>query len=119
MKTLTAADGLDEARAKTYYTIAGVGGPLDQWLTGYGDLMEAEGIGRPQEWFQTSGVEVNVFARMTLGGQIHPQDLFQRDLRLLMFSLDGLDVGRLAIFKLRMQDRWFDDIISNMRVIRA
>lgn len=37
------------------------------------------------------------------------------DLNFLAFSLEGLDIGKLAIFKLQAQDRWFDDIVDNNR----
>ena len=32
---------------------------------------------------------------------------------LYLVGLDGLDVGKLAIFKLQMGDRWFDDVVDN------
>ena len=35
------------------------------------------------------------------------------DLTFLMFPLTGLNMGRLAIFKILMSDRWFDDIVDN------
>lgn len=115
MKTLT-ADELSQAREGSYYTIRGAGGPLSEWLEGYEGLLDAVGIGKPQEWFQTTGAEVNLFATRAKNGKIHPRDCFPDGLVILLFPLDGLDVGRLAIFKIRMGDAWFDDIISNMRV---
>lgn len=118
MKTLT-ADELSQAREGSYYTIVGVGGPLSEWLEGYEGLMAAAGIGKPQEWFQTTGGDVNLFATRAKNGPIHPDDCFKNDLTILMFPLDGLDVGALAIFKMRMADRWFDDIVANMRVVRG
>lgn len=36
-------------------------------------------------------------------------------LTFLMFPLTGLNMGRLAIFKILMSDRWFDDIVDNNR----
>lgn len=33
---------------------------------------------------------------------------------MLMFPLDGLNVGKLAMFKIRFGVRWFDDIVDNM-----
>lgn len=38
---------------------------------------------------------------------------FKNDLKFLAFPLDGLNVGKLAMFKLKMGDRWSDDIIAN------
>ena len=37
------------------------------------------------------------------------------DLHCLAFSLNGLDIGKLAMFKLDWGDRWFDDIVDNDR----
>lgn len=31
----------------------------------------------------------------------------------LMFPLDGLDISKLAIFRLQARDKWFDDIVDN------
>lgn len=115
MKTLT-ADELSQALEGSYYTIRGAGGPLSEWLEGYEGLLDGVGIGKPQEWFQTTGAEVNLFAARARDGEIHPRDRFPDGLVFLMFPLDGLDVTRLAIFRMRMGDAWFDDIISNMRV---
>lgn len=41
-------------------------------------------------------------------------DPFRDDLTVLTFPLDGLHVGKLAMFKLTMEDRWFDDVTDNM-----
>ena len=38
---------------------------------------------------------------------------YDDNLTFLAFPLDGLDVGKLAIFKLQMGDRWFDDVVDN------
>lgn len=115
MKTLTAADGLAEAEKGSYYTVVGAGGPLGEWLAGYEGLLEQAEIGKPQEWFTAKGDEVNRYLRRKKGGEIRPRDEFQPDITLLFFPLDGLDVGRLAGFRLRMEDRWFDDIVQNVR----
>ncbi len=40
---------------------------------------------------------------------------YQDNLTCLMFPLDGLNAGRLAMFRLRMGDKWFDDIVDNNR----
>lgn len=121
MKTLTALNGLPEAEAGSYYTICGTADPIADWLEGYEKIMSDLGVGRPQEWFRTTGSEVNSYAKITRARayEIHPHDRFPDELPILLFSLDGLDVGKLAIMKLRMEDRWFDDIIQNMRVIRV
>ena len=33
----------------------------------------------------------------------------------LAFPLDGLNVNKLAILKLQLGDRWFDDIVDNLK----
>ena len=119
MKALTAAQGLPEAMDGSYYTIVGIGGSLDEWLSGYEELLLDNEIGKPQEWFTTTGAEVNLYAEHRRCGPIHPRDQFRSELLFLLFPLDGLHVGRLAVFRIKMQDRWFDDMIENMRIARG
>lgn len=117
MRTLTAAD-LHEAQAGSYYTIRGAGGPLHEYIEAVETFLADAEIGKPQEWFTTTGLEVNEYARLTKRGEIVSVDKFPSDLTFLMFPLDGLQVGRLAVLRLQMQDVWFDDMIDNMRVVR-
>ena len=114
MKTLTARD-LADADDGSYYTILGCGEPLEEWVEGYEKILETEEIGKPTEWFQTTGASVNLYARQKFGRPLEIDDMFKDDLTILMFALTDLNVGRLAATKLFMSDRWFDDIISNMR----
>lgn len=107
MRTLVSQD-LQAAYDGSFYTICGAGGDAQEWVEGYEKALEHEGIGKPVEWLQTSGACINLFA-----GDNH--DPFSDDLNILLFPLEGLEVGKLAMFKLAMQDRWFDDIIDNMR----
>lgn len=100
---------LEAAKAGSFYTILGAGGELQDWIDGYEDHMAEQGIGKPTEWFLTSGGSINDFARPA-----RREDNFPRDLAVLMFPLDGLNTGKLAMFKLVMEDRWFDDIVDNM-----
>lgn len=88
----------------SYYFIAGTGGDLQEWVNGYNGLMRENEIGEPVEWLQVTGAVINLFA-LDKKGKVRPEDQFP----------DDLAVGRLAIFKLQMQDRWFDDVIDNMR----
>jgi hypothetical protein len=114
IREITAKAGLQMAYEGSYYFIGGCGDPLDEWVTGYHGLLAEEGIGEPREWFKTTGALVNDFA-FPEGWISTNHDCFKPDLTVLMFSLDGLNAGKLALFKLRMQDRWFDDVIDNMR----
>lgn len=107
METLT---DLQQAYDGSYYTIAGAGGPLQDWVDGLTKLMKDEGIGTPTAWYTTTGRAVNEYAQPR-----SERDAFKDDLTFLMFPLDGLATGKLAIFKLQMQDRWFDDVVDNMR----
>ena len=91
----------------SYYTIIGCGGDLEEWRKGYEKMLQDTGIGTPQEWFDFKGVEFNKEFNLT-GDNRYPDDLV-----FLCFPLDGLNVGALAMFKLRMGDRWFDDIVDN------
>ena len=118
MKALTSED-LQDAFDGSYYTIIGTGDPLDEWVTNYEKLLEEKEIGKPVERFTTTGDSVNAFAVKTNGGLIQSGDRFQPGLTFMLFPLTGLSTGRLAIFKMMMQDRWFDDIIQNMRVVRG
>lgn len=107
-------DDLKQAMDGSWYFIAGAGEPLEEWVTGYEEWLKDNGCGKPMKWFRTNGAAVNTFAD-SRAHYIRPQDRFKSDMTCLLFPLDGLDIGRLAIFKIGMQDRWFDDVIQNMR----
>ena len=100
---------LDKAYNGSYYTITGAGGDLEEWKNGYQELLNKEGIGTIKEWITFTGSDMNTKYNLT-GDNAYPNDL-----TFLAFPLDGLDIGKLAIFKIRMQDRWFDDIVDNNR----
>ena len=98
---------LQAAYKGSYYTIIGAGGDLQEWVDGYNKLLEEQGIGKPQAWFKATGAQVNKEFGLT------GNEAFKARLHLLFFPLDDLDMGKLAIFKLREGDRWFDDVIDN------
>lgn len=103
---------LEMAYDGSFYFIAGCGEPISEWIEGYEKLLDEAGIGKPVRWYQTTGAAVNRYA----GDIPRPDtDYFQEDVTCLLFPLNGLHTGKLAIFKLRMEDRWFDDVIQNMR----
>lgn len=97
----------NEAYKGSYYTIIGCGGDLNDWKEGYERMMEEAGIGKPRCWYHFTGKDYNDEFQTT-GNNRYPDQL-----NFLCFPLDGLDVGKLAMFKLRMEDRWFDDIVDN------
>lgn len=108
--SITDRDTLQAAKDGSFYTIIGAGGDPAEWVKGYEDLLEKEGIGKPKQWFTTTGAAVNSLAGVHDGPRA-----FQLDLTFLLFPLDGLHVGKLALFKINMMDRWFDDVVDNMR----
>ena len=105
---------LKEAEDGSFYTIRGAGGELSEWVTGLGDMLDEAEIGRPSVWYRTTGAAVNRYANDKHRG-LYYKDAFKDDLPILMFPLDGLDRGRLAMFRLTTDDKWFDDMIANMR----
>lgn len=101
--------GLSEVYNNSFYTISGAGGNLDEWMDSYERLFAEQEIGRPEFWITFTGQDVN--DEYSLEGN----NRFQDDLVFLAFPLDGLDMAKLAIFKMNHHDRWFDDIIDNSR----
>lgn len=101
---------LAQAYEGSYYTIVGTGGDLAEWQTGVEEELEKRGVGKPAAWFQTTGGAINDYAAEH--GEV--TDPFPADFTCLMFSLDGLNGAKLAVFKLLAGDRWFDDIVDNM-----
>ena len=97
----------EKMEAGSWYTITGTGGDIQEWKDGYQKLLTENGIGQISEWADFTGQQMNEQYGLT-GDNAYPDDL-----HFLAFSLDGLDVGKLAIFKLQMDDRWFDDIVAN------
>jgi hypothetical protein len=104
-------EGAHKAYEGSYYCISGAGGDLQEWVTGYEDLMAQQEIGKPTEWFSLSGALLNAYA----GVDQFSRDAYPTDTICLLFPLTGLNIARLPIFKIQMSDRWFDDIIDNMR----
>lgn len=103
---------LEEAYNGSYYTITGAGGDINEWKNGYQDMLTEQGIGTIAKWLEFTGKDMNI--EFELEGDKKYQD----DLHFLAFSLEGLNVGKLAMFKLQMGDRWFDDIADNLRYSR-
>ena len=87
--------------------LQGCGGDLQEWVDGYEEMLAEKQIGKPKAWFTAKGAQVNKEFGLT------GNEAFKARLTILFFPLDDLDIGKLAIFKLKMGDRWFDDIIDN------
>lgn len=91
----------------SFYTICGAGGRTEDWIDGYNDLLKEAGIGKPKKWYEFYGKDMNEVYNLT-GNNRYPANF-----HFLSFEIDGLDISKLAIFKLKMRDRWFDDIVDN------
>lgn len=99
---------IEQAYNGWYYTILGAGGDINEWTEGLSELLDKEGgMGKVKQWYHTTGKVLN--DRWNLKGD----NRFNDDLSILMFDYTGMNIGKLAIFKLKMGDRWFNDIIDN------
>lgn len=92
---------------ESWYTIIGCGDDLEDWKNGYNNLLSKQGIGTPKEWTSFTGKEMNEEY------DLQEDNAYPNDLIFLAFSLNELNVSRLAIFKMKAQDHWFDDIVDN------
>jgi len=98
---------LDTLYNDSWYTIEGAGGDLNDWVNGYQEMFDKENIGTIQEFVTFSGKDMNEYYELS-GRNRYPDNF-----TFLAFPLNGLNMSKLAIFKLRMGDRWFDDIVDN------
>lgn len=98
---------LQKAYEGSYYTIIGCGGDLNEWKCGYQDHLFKEDVGTIKEWIEFTGKDMNETYHLT------GTNAYQDDLHFLAFPLDGLNINKLAIFKIMMGDHWFDDIVDN------
>ena len=97
----------DKMYNESWYTITGAGGDIKEWEEGYQGLLDDLSIGKIEEWVSFKGKDMNEYYGLT------GSNAYADDLTFLAFPISNLDIGKLAIFKLRMQDRWFDDIVDN------
>lgn len=88
------------------YTCTGCADP-EEFAKGYTKYLKELGIGNVSTFYTFTGKQMNENYKLK-GTTRYPDDL-----KFLAFKIDGLDCGKLAIFKLRMEDRWFDDIVDN------
>lgn len=101
------AEIFKEAYDGSYYTILGAGGEISEWIDGITLMLQEQEIGTPEKFITFTGDDMNEHYGLT-GTNAYPDDF-----QCLAFSLDGLNTPKLAMFKLRMGDRWFDDIVDN------
>lgn len=102
-------DTINQAYDGWFYTILGAGGDLNEWFKGYQEICDKEKIGKIPQWYQTTGKVLND------AYDLQGKNRFKANLTILLFSYEGMNVGKLAMLKLKMGDRWFTDIIDNSR----
>lgn len=92
---------------ESWFTVIGVGGSLDTWKLGIQKVLQEKKIGTISEWSDFTGREMNSQYHLT------GNNAYADDLHFLAFSLDGLDIPKLAMFKLQFGAKWFGDIVMN------
>ncbi len=90
----------------SFYTVIGVSN-TDEYRNGYESLMISEGIGKPKYWAVFKGQDMNRHYHLTGSNR------YKDSLTFMAFPLKELDVSKLAVFRLKMGDHWFDDIVDN------
>lgn len=92
------------------FTFEGLGfDDFDELKDQINECLEEENIGtvKSENFFTYSGKDMNDYYHLT-GTNRYPDNL-----TFVSFLLDGLDIGKLAMFKLRIGARWYDDIVDN------
>ena len=107
LKEVTTKGELLSLTDNSAFTVEGAGGNLDDWMQGLNKLLAENEIGQVDTFYTFSSKLMNDTYGFT--GQNHYPD----NLTFLCFKLDGLDVNKLAIFKLSFGARWLDDIVDN------
>ena len=98
----------EKAYKGSYYTIIGVADE-NEYKEGYQKIFDEQKIGKIKEWYSFTGKEFNDYYEPVGTGR------FRDGVHFLAFPLDGLNVNKLAILKLQLGDRWFDDIVDNLK----
>jgi hypothetical protein len=95
-----------------HLTIEGAGSDngFQDWFDGINEQLKKREIGQFKEMFIFTGKQMNTVYRLT-GSNAYPSDL-----TMIAIPLDGLDQGKLAMFKLQFGARWFTDIVDNNKV---
>ena len=101
----------EKAYKGSYYTIVGVADEKE-YKGGYQKIFDENNIGKVKEWYSFTGKDFNEM--------YNPEGVnkFRPGVNFLVFPLDGLDINKLAILRLQMGDRWFDDMVDNSKVSR-
>ena len=98
----------EKAYTGSYYTIIGVADENEQ-KEGYQKIFDEQKIGKIKKWYSFTGKEFNDYYEPV------GTDRFRDGVHFLAFPLDGLNVNKLAILKLQLGDRWFDDVVDDLK----
>lgn len=97
----------DELYDSSAFTVLGAGGELEEWMNAINEMLKSEEIGHVEEFYTFKGSQMNEKYHLT------GNNAYNNDLTFLAFKLKGLNINKLAIFKLNFGARWFDDIVDN------
>lgn len=97
----------EEMYQNSFYTIVGAGGDINDWKRQIQSMLNLNNIGHVRKWIAFTGDEMNKHYHLT------DDNAYPDDLHFLAFSPEGLNIGKLAAFRMQMRDRWFDDIVAN------
>ena len=98
----------EKAYKGSYYTIIGVADEKE-YKEGYQKIFDEQKIGKIKKWYSFTGKEFNDYYEPV------GTDRFRDGVHFLAFPLESLNVNKLAILKLQLGDRWFDDIVNNLK----
>lgn len=98
---------LDKLADSSAFTIIGAGGDLKEWMGGINEMLKTLGIGEVDHFYTFKGDVLN--DRFYL----RPENRVKKDLTFLCFKIDKLNIGKLAVFKMKFGAAWLDDIIQN------
>ena len=107
LKEATTLSELLSLTDNSAFTIEGAGGDLNEWCIGLNEILAKENIGQVKTFYTFTGKLMNETYEIT------GSNAYQDNFTFLSFMLDGLDVGKLAMFKMKFGARWLDDIVDN------
>lgn len=110
LEEITTSDALINLAKESAFTIEGAGGDLLEWCVGINELLGKENIGQVKTFYTFKGKLMNETYNLT------NSNAYKDDLTFFCFKLDGLNIGKLAMFKMRFGGRWLDDIVDNNNI---
>jgi len=89
------------------FTVSGAGGNINDWAIGLKKMLKDKNIGHVDIFYTWTGKFMNETYK--LSGKVAYPDNFV----FIAFPIEGMDIGKLAIFKMEFGARWLDDIVDN------